>query len=411
MKILLSAPIDLAVSPDLKYAGTERIVYWLNQGLSEMVGHQSIVAASGNSCLGGYGDLLITRETHLWATRGDERIMVRSGKAYETHYGMCLDYALENGVDVIHDHPGQFMFSSDVYRDRMMNLDLPLVTTTHEPIADQGLPTEGSPKTRDEKYSRLKELQVLGLPLYLITLSESHRREHENFGLRVDAVVYNGIDVDTLPFKDRKQDYMLWLGRVSDNKGTDLAVRIARETKRPLIVAGEVHLPYKNEFQLGVEPYLTDIIDGENSEVKRNSLLERIALGEEVVGEGEILFMGPVDNRQKAILYQNACVTLQLNRWKESFGLVPVESMATGTPVIVTNRGALPELVVDGETGFVVEALDKGVLNDDKIVAEAIERLNQISRIESVDCRVHVMSNFSRERMARDYVGFYEGVA
>jgi len=409
MKILHSAPLDIEISPNLKYAGTERILLYLNQGLSE-IGQTSVVAAPGNSNLGGYGKLLATRQTHLWVIDEKNRKMVRSQEAYEAHYRKVLEYAQENNFDVIHDHPGQFLFASDTYQTRKNDIEIPIVLTTHEPTIIQGERTPEAIERQKRRFNLLRKLQGEGHQTYVITLSNSHKKEYEEIGVKVDDFIYNGINLDLLPFQRNKQAYMLWLGRISDWKGTDLAVKVAKKTKRPLIIVGEIHQPFQRIYDEKIAPYLNQIIQGEDAENKRDSLLEKIASGKEIVREGEIMFFGPVNDRQKAILYQNASVTLVPNRWKEPFGLVPVESMATGTPVIVTNTGALPELVEDGKTGIIVDAFENGKINDEQIIQETIEALKGINTIDPLDCSNHVKENFGKERMTQDYLKFYRSI-
>jgi len=343
MKILQSAPLDIQISPKLKYAGTERILLYLNQELDKM-GHESLVCAPANSDLGGFGKIIPTRKNHLWKESENNRKVVRSPKAYENHYKKCLDFSLENKVDVLHDHPGQYLLDSKEYFKRKDKLNIPIVTTIHSIAVHE----------HDERHAKFRQLQKEGYPIHFIGISKSHIKNFErNAGIKFDGFVYNGVPLDLFPFQKKKKDYMLWLGRLSKIKGTDIAVEAAKRTGKPLIIAGEVHNPYRKEYEEKVKPYLTKIV---KSEKERVSLIEKLAKGETIANEGDILFIGPVDDYQKSILYKNAYVTLQPNRWKEPFGLVPVESMATGTPTIVTNRGALPELVKDGKTGYIIES-------------------------------------------------------
>ncbi|MFH1327010.1 MAG: glycosyltransferase [archaeon] len=411
MKIIHSAPLDIEISPQLKYAGTERILLYLNQGLHEE-GQTSVVAAPGNSNLGGYGSLFPTRLNHLWVAEGENRKMVRSQDAYEEHYQKVLDYAKTKEFNIIHDHPGQFMIASQTYLSQKEKFNIPIITTTHEPTLAQGVEKGRNPEERQrQRFETIRELQRKGFPIYFITLSQSHKREYEEVGLRVDAAIHNGIDTSILPLKKTKQDYLLWLGRICDYKGTDLAVQVAKRTGRPLIIAGELHDLFIPEYEKKIKPHLTQIIKGENAERERKSILERIVAGEDVVKEGEIKFIGPVNDKQKAILYQNAVALLQPNRWKEAFGLVPVEAMTTGTPAIVTNTGALPELIEDGKTGIIVNAFERGIINDEQIIQGTIAALDKISIIKPEDCRIHVENKFSKERMTKDYLEFYRGVA
>lgn len=396
LKVLHSAPLDIEISPRLKYAGTERVLLYLNGGLSRL-GHTSVVAAPGNSDLGGFGALLPTRETHLWVSEGNQRTIVRSPEAYESHYRQCLDYVASEGMDLVHDHPGRGLVESDEYLERGANLGFPVVTTIHS-IASQN---------NEERYALLRRFQEEGRDLHFAGISKSHvKKFEEDTGVKFDGFVYNGVPLDLLPFQEEGRNYMLWLGRLSNIKGTDIAVEVARRTGTPLVIAGEVHNPYRAQFESKIHPHLTGSVE---SEKERQSLLERLAGGEDIVSEGDILFVGPVDDYQKSILYRNAFVTLQPNRWEEPFGLVPVESMASGTPVIVTDRGALPELVVDGKSGFIVES--GGEEPQQELITQGfIDRLEDVRGLNRADSRKNVAKRFSLERMAGDYVDFYRGV-
>jgi glycosyltransferase involved in cell wall biosynthesis len=246
-------------------------------------------------------------------------------------------------------------------------------------------------------------------------------------GIRIDEMIYNGVPIDELPFKKEKQDYLLWLGRISSIKGTDLAVKVARETGRPLIIAGEVHRPFKSFYDETIAPYLTESVDSfspAEQEIRRNSLVEKLASGMEIVKGGEILFIGPVNNSQKAILFANASGLLQPNRWDEPFGLVMAEALATGTPVIGTHAGSIPELIKHGKTGYIIEPewinkvdTDCRVngdierrFNDNLMVGDLISAVESLGKINPEDCRKDAVERFSQEVMGKNYLKFYERI-
>ena len=179
MKILHSAPLDIEISPRLKYAGTERILLYLNKGLS-LAGHNSVVAAPGNSDLGGYGTLLPTREKHLWSVNGNEREIIQSPEAYELHYEKCMSYASNNNFDVLHDHPGDCLFLSKAYKKRIDTFDVPVIMTAHGPVSPQCEKIENYDEAEQRrKLETLREFQSRNVPVYLITISKSHKEEHE----------------------------------------------------------------------------------------------------------------------------------------------------------------------------------------------------------------------------------------
>jgi glycosyltransferase involved in cell wall biosynthesis len=415
MKILHTAPIAIQVSRNLKYAGTERIALALNQVYHEK-GHDSFVAASGDSDLGPYGTLIPTIPECLWTTKGTERIISRSAEAYGSHYKKSLEFAVNNGIDIIHDHPGQYIITSEEYSQK--KIDIPVVTTIHGGVS----------VVKNEKYAQFRRLQEDGAPVYFVSISDSQRKKYENLiGIRIDEMIYNGVPIDELPFKKEKQDYLLWLGRISSIKGTDLAVKVARETGRPLIIAGEVHRPFKSFYDETIAPYLTESVDSfspAEQEIRRNSLVEKLASGMEIVKGGEILFIGPVNNSQKAILFANASGLLQPNRWDEPFGLVMAEALATGTPVIGTHAGSIPELIKHGKTGYIIEPewinkvdTDCRVngdierrFNDNLMVGDLISAVESLGKINPEDCRKDAVERFSQEVMGKNYLKFYERI-
>jgi len=415
LNILHVAPVAIQVSRDLKYAGTERIALALNQVYHEQ-GHNSFVAASGDSNLGPYGKLVPTMPECLWKTDGIERKIVRPENAYLNHYSKSLDFALNNDVQIIQDHPGQYIVTSEEYNKR--NINIPVITTIHGGVSI----------VKEEKYAQFRRLQKKGTPAFFVSISESQRKKYESLtGIRIDNMIYNGVPIKELPFQEKKQDYILWLGRISSIKGTDLAVEVARRTKRPLIIAGEVHLPYKSFYKEKVEPYLTDVINSgslENQEVRRENLIEKLQSGEQIIGDGEILFVGPVNNYQKAVLFANAKAVLQPNRWDEPFGLVMAEALATGTPVIGTHAGSIPEIIKDGETGYVIEPnwinkkntelSIKGDLerrfDDEMMVKDLIFAVDSIGKINPKKCREDAEKRFSQEVMGKNYLEFYKHI-
>jgi len=415
MKILHVAPIAIQVSRNLKYAGTERIALALNQVYHEL-GHESFVAASGDSDLGSYGKLVPTVPRCLWTVSGVERKTTRFENDYDNHYKKSLEFALDERVQIMHDHPGQYLVSSKEYKNSGINI--PVVTTIHGGVS----------VVKEDKYADFRELQEVGAPAFFVAISDSQRKKYERLtGLRIDRMIYNGVPIREFPFVELKQDYLLWLGRISSIKGADLAVRVARETKRPLIIAGEVHLPFKSFYNEKVEPYLTSVVEGENfeeQERQRQGLIDRLEDGERVVGDGEILFIGPVNNKQKAILLANAKVVLQPNRWDEPFGLVMAEALASGTPVIGTHAGSIPEVVKNGKTGYVIEpewinkdetsSSVKGDLerkfDDGSMVRDLINAVDSIGRISPTDCRRDAEKRFDQGVMGRSYLDFYRNI-
>ena len=200
-----------------------------------------------------------------------------------------------------------------------------------------------------------------------VAISEADRHPDLTYA----ATVHHGIPVSSVPVgPGSPAGTLAFFGRIHPDKGTDLAIEVARRTGRPLVLAGIVQ--DQAYFDSRVAPHL----DGD-----------------------QVRFLGPVGPDQRDELLGSVDALLHLVRFAEPFGLSMVEAMACGTPVIATRLGSVPEVVVHGETGFVVDDLDEA--------AEAVGRLGQIDRRA---CRGHVEERFSVDRMVEGYLRVYEGV-
>jgi len=180
----------------------------------------------------------------------------------------------------------------------------------------------------------------------------------------------NALDFSVYLCKPHRGDYLLFLGRLSPDKGAHRAVAVAMETGLPLKIAGKLQEPKEREyFHELVEPHLVDGIE----------------------------YLGEVTHGEKVELLQNARATLFPIEWEEPFGLVMIESMACGTPVIATRWGAVPEVIEDGRSGIIVDSY-----------REMPGALESADGLDPLELRRYVEEEFSPQRMVRDYVGAYE---
>jgi glycosyltransferase involved in cell wall biosynthesis len=186
------------------------------------------------------------------------------------------------------------------------------------------------------------------------------------------GVAYNGVDVSSFPFQSEKGDYLLFLSRVCEEKGPQLAVEVARRAGKRLVMAGKVDDVDREFYHSVVEP----LIDGDR-----------------------VIFLGEADGKMKRGLFRSASCVLMPISWDEPFGLVMAEAMACGTPVIAFNRGAAAEIIEHGETGFLVDNVD-----------EMTEAVGRLSAIDAAYCREHVKRKFDGPAMARRYVEIYESI-
>ena len=203
-------------------------------------------------------------------------------------------------------------------------------------------------------------------------VSISHSQREPRLGLNCAATVYNGIDTDTYTFYPQPSDppYLAFLGRLSPEKGTHLAIEIAKRTGWHLKIAGKVDPVDVEYYETVIKPH----IDGT-----------------------QIEYLGEANHQQKNVLMGNAVATLFPITWREPFGLVMVESMATGTPVIAMELGSTSEVIAHGKTGFLCHSVD-----------ECVEALDKVSTIDRRQCREHVVKHFSVQRMVDGYEAVYQ---
>lgn len=184
------------------------------------------------------------------------------------------------------------------------------------------------------------------------------------------ATVYNGVKTEEFVFNGSPGDYLLYFGRIHHDKGTYEAIQIALQSKKRLLIAGIIQ--DKNYYKEKVEPFLSE----------------------------DILFLGHAGPDKRNELLRNATALLHPINFNEPFGLSVAEAMLCGTPVIAFNKGSMPELIINGQTGFLVSGTDEG--------AEAVSAIHSISRKA---CRQHAEENFSQEKMVADYLTVYKRIS
>ncbi|HEY8489856.1 MAG TPA: glycosyltransferase family 4 protein [Dehalococcoidia bacterium] len=339
MKILQLAPLWETVPPPA-YGGTESVVYELTEELVRR-GHQVVLRASGDS-----QTTAELRSTYHRSLRTAADLADRHPHDW-LHVATALAEAEE--FDVVHNHAGELaMAMAQMVR-------VPVLTTMHCLITPDTHPI----------WNRY--------PWYYNTISWS---EYEQMppveGPAFAGVVYNGIRVETFPFQARKDGYLLFLSRISPEKGAHLAIQVARRAGCRLVMAGKVDERDRAYYESTVRP----LIDGRQVE-----------------------FIGEADACLKRELYRNARALLLPLTWEEPFGLVMVEAMACGTPVITMRRGAAPEIVVHGETGFLAEDLD-----------QMVAAVSQVDRIDPARCRRHVETRFDVAQMVDAYEAIYRWI-
>lgn len=342
MRIAQIAPLYEAVPPVL-YGGTERVIAALSDSLVER-GHEVTLFAAGGSttaaALESYGSPL--RE------RMSRRELVEV--APHLHLQMIADvYCRAGEFDIVHSHVDSWTLP---FAARTLT---PSVLTMHGRL--------------DIDFMRAI------LPMYsdvpLVSVSDSQRDPLRGHDVRWAGTVHNGLDLQRYRSdKTAPGHHLAFVGRISPEKGPTLAIDVARRSGRLLRLAAKVDPMDVDYFEDEVEP--------------------RLGPGVEFVGE--------LHERQKPSFFASAAATLFPSDWPEPFGLVMIESLAAGTPVIALRRGAVPEVLVDGVTGFICDDVDQ--------MTSAVGRLHEIDRAA---CRARA-AEFSAEAMCSGYEAVYRSL-
>jgi glycosyltransferase involved in cell wall biosynthesis len=336
MRIAQVAPLAEAVPPSL-YGGTERVVHWLTEGLVAR-GHEVTLFASGDSKTTARLRACAPRALRLWGVKDTSPWM--SGLSRTVMQAM-----LAGEFDIVHCHTDHWAFP-------LSSLGLPVVHTMHGRMDDPD---------HHALYTRVEECS-------LVSISDNQRTPVP--GATWVATVHHGMPVDMFPFRAAAEEppFALFLGRIAPEKRPDLAIEVARRAGIPLRIAAKVDRKDAEYFESVVKPLL---------------------------GEG-VEFLGEVDDPTKACLLGQARALLFPIDWPEPFGLVAIEALACGTPVIARPCGALPELIEDGKTGF--------LRAEKEDLADALAHAHELDRAA---CRASFERRFSRERMVEDYERVY----
>jgi glycosyltransferase involved in cell wall biosynthesis len=333
------APPWIPVPPP-GYGGIEQVVALLCDALVER-GHDVELF-----CAPGSGTKATVRPL-LSAPHPDriERALYEADHTARAFEGIDEGAAAENPFDVVHDHSG---YTALAFADR---LEVPLAHTVHGPFDDDTTPYYDHHGHKGR----------------VVCISRAQSRMAPP-GAQVRSVVFNPIDYDAWPIGYEKQDYLFWIGRFVAEKGPQRAIRVAKTTGRPLILAGVVQRGQEEFFANEIQPHL----DGDR-----------------------IRFVGEVGGARKQYLFARAYAFLMPITWPEPFGMVMVESLAAGTPVLAFPSGAAPEIVEHGTSGFLVQ--------DESEMAEMVPRAGELSP----DACRRSAARFSPHTVAAGYEAVY----
>jgi len=339
MRIAQVAPLTEAIPPKL-YGGTERVVYWLTEELVAL-GHDVTLFASGDSRTSAKLDATWPRALRLDGSVRDPNAL----------HMVMLDKVFQRAseFDFIHFHLDYYPFSL------FSQQRTPFVTTLHGRL---DLP-EHQPV-----FDNFSTIPV-------VSISDSQRRPVPQANWV--RTVHHGLPENLFRPTERKPEYLAFLGRIAPEKAVDRAIRIAQRVGLPLKIAAKVDKVDSAYFETEIKPLL------------------------QLPG---IEFIGEIGDAQKADFLSGAIALMVTIDWPEPFGLVMIEAMACGAPVIAYNRGSVPEVIEHGLTGFIVE--------DEIGAVGAVDRLDHLDRAR---IRRRFEERFTARRMAEDYLRVYRTLA
>jgi glycosyltransferase involved in cell wall biosynthesis len=326
--------------PPPTYAGTERVVAALAEELHRR-GHRVTLFAPGDSQVS--CELVPTVPQSLWTTeyRGDVSTFI--------NVSLAMAWAQHERFDIIHSHVETLGFLFARY------CPTPVVTTLHGRLDAYGIP----------------ELLAEFDDIPLVAISESQRRWGE--AANWVATIHHGLPLEMMPFSDQPGSYLAFVGRITPEKGIADCIELARRARLPLKIAAKVYDEHEKEhFAEVVEP---------------------------AIEEGVVEFLGELGQLERDPLYAGALATVMMGAWPEPFGLVAIESLATGTPVIARRAGALTETIEHNVNGFLVDDL-----------TEAELAVTRVAELDRTAIRRSALERYSPARMADDYEIVYQRV-
>lgn len=338
MRLALIAPLWETVPPT-GYGGIERVVDLLARGLAAR-GHEVTLFATGDSTCPVPGSWT---EPQALRRLGFDSYSATAAEA--THLAHAFSH--HPHFDVMHNHVGPMGIAFAIATHA------PSVTTLHGPLLPE---------------SRRHHLD--GPRHGYVAISEAQRASYPDLG--AVTVIPNGIDTATYA-PGLRQGYLLYLGRISPEKGVHLAIEVAHRTGWPLVLAGKVDPFDQAYFEAEIAPHL---------------------------GDGRVRLVGEVAGQSKREVLQGALALLHLVQWPEPFGLTMVEAMASGVPVIGCPRGSVPEVVTHGVTGFLVPD-----------VAGAVAALGRLGELDPRRCRQEAVTRFDASVMVARYEACYRAMS
>ncbi|MEZ0360420.1 MAG: glycosyltransferase family 4 protein [Hydrogenobacter sp.] len=353
MKVAQVGPLIYRIPPE-KYGGTELVVYNLLKGLRER-GIDCVLFATGDS----HVDCQIMPICPPLGWRDEEKI------AYYEYLESCHVLSKQEDFDIIHihfyPHNPQWFFSLPLFKK-------PVIFTVHSLL-------EGFKKMY-RKFPHLAHAPIVSI--------SNDQRKPLPFANYI-ATVYNGIDVSIFPYEEKKENFLVFVGRAVFEKGVAEAIEIAKRLGKKLYIIAKADTPQEEEY---LSKYVKPQVDGKR-----------------VIFLGELTFSEKVEYLSKAEAF------IFPMQWREPFGLVMIEAMACGTPVFVTDRGSAKEIVIHGKTGALIKARKKPKFMDEELIQAFVKAYRRyIDKVDPKECRRRVEENFTYQKMTQSYLEAYEKV-
>lgn len=336
MRIAQIAPLWIPVPPHT-YGGTELVISWLCDELVRR-GHKVTLFATADSKT--KAKLVPIWPKSLWKA---------NLKAPHAVFSLLYEKltSLQDQFDIIHDHCEFYTASYSKF------LKPPVITTLHHPLTEETI----------NLYKKFPKINF-------VAVSKNQRKSGP--GINIVKTIYHGLPLENYQFNPKPKNYLIWLSKITREKGIAEAIDIAKLSGENLIISGNIPPECGDYFDFRIKP----LIDGK-----------------------KIQFVGASDFEKKIDLFKNAKAFIFPVKRPEPFGLVVIEAMACGTPVIAFKEGSLPELIEDGKTGFLVSSVE-----------EACQSLKKIDKISREYCREYVQKNFNLKRMVNRYEKLYKKI-
>ncbi|GAI98790.1 unnamed protein product, partial [marine sediment metagenome] len=267
------------------------------------------------------------------------------------------------------------------------NLNMPILTTIHGILDEEAI----------KSLEKIHKARKNNKPVYLNTISFSQKKLFEKI-FPADFVIYNAIETEAYPFEEKKNNYLFSLGQIHERKGQDTCIDVAKRLEEKLVIAGPL-LFFREYIKKFWEEKLEPRMDQIYTNIPPAKIKQFIEEFER--SNNQIIYVGELNDAQKKEWFKYSKGFLMPIKFDEPFGLVMIESMACGTPVVAYEGGAVPEIVLNNKTGYVIEKDN---------FEEFINGVKKIERINPYECRKKVLKNFDIKKQAENYVNIFREI-